>query len=112
MDERNGRGLHALVAALIALAIGCSGEPAAPADAGWDAALSEVCEPSMRRCPGDQYCSRGTSFCSGPGTCRPYSLDCSAEPDAPVCGCDGTTYRNSCEAFRARTSLRSETACP
>ena len=35
------------------------------------------------------------------GTCEPVPSDCSTEPDAPVCGCDDTRYRNECEARRA-----------
>jgi hypothetical protein len=35
------------------------------------------------------------------GTCEPVPADCSTEPDAPLCACDGTRYGNECEARRA-----------
>ncbi|RMH41710.1 MAG: hypothetical protein D6689_10485 [Deltaproteobacteria bacterium] len=53
-------------------------------------------------CPADQYCDydAGCGFDDGTGTCKPRPAGC-PDVEAPVCGCDGTTYANPCEAASA-----------
>lgn len=70
---------------------------------------------------GSPPCGRGTfcnfppsSFCGradGPGVCTPIPSMCTREL-MPVCGCDGSTYSNPCEAQRASVSVETLGACP
>ena len=50
---------------------------------------NDECEPTA-------YCA-AVGDCAGPGHCEPRPDACPL-PVAPVCGCDGTTYGNSCVA--------------
>jgi len=58
-------------------------------------------------CPGGQYCEKNTGQCKAPdakGVCKPIPAACEKKL-APVCGCNGQTYDNPCEARRAGISL-------
>jgi hypothetical protein len=58
--------------------------------------------------PPDAFCGAADAT----GTCEPIDPTgvCTAEL-APVCGCDGLTYGNACEAHRAGVSVASDGAC-
>jgi hypothetical protein len=63
---------------------------------------------------GTEYCTYvagdGCGSTDAEGTCRSRPAECIAM-DAPVCGCDGKTYANACEAAKAGTDVSREGAC-
>lgn len=84
----------------------CQPQPAACAsnadcDAGIDPATGV---------PSTMYCAKATGDCDGEGTCQARPGAC-YDLWAPVCGCDGTTYANDCDAAAAGASLAHEGAC-
>ncbi|MSQ83303.1 MAG: hypothetical protein EXR77_10505 [Myxococcales bacterium] len=61
-------------------------------------------------CGKDGYCAGPTGLCSGTGKCTSKPMMC---PDVvqPVCGCDGQTYGNLCEAATLGVNVVASGAC-
>ena len=59
-------------------------------------------------CAPDEYCTG--DGCDGVGTCALTSTECPTDV-ALVCGCDGNTYDNACEAGRAGVRVASDGIC-
>jgi hypothetical protein len=60
-----------------------------------------------------EYCEPiydGEDQCGISGICERIPTECGTEP-SPVCGCDGTTYTNACEAGRAGVGVASRSPC-
>jgi hypothetical protein len=82
----------------------CEGEPTGEACGGLQGL----------QCAKDQYCSYALDALCGAADATGI---CTARPEAclavymPVCGCDGQTYGNACEAAVAGISVAAEGAC-
>ncbi len=63
------------------------------------AGANEICTLDVD-CLELEFCTRELGVCSGQGTCTVRPEVC-IQVHKPVCGCDGTTYSNSCYAASA-----------
>lgn len=64
-------------------------------------------------CGADQFCNYEGTTCGAAdqlGTCETRPEVCTADYN-PVCGCDGNTYSNACNANAAGVDVASEGAC-
>lgn len=65
-------------------------------------------------CSDNEYCAYVAGDSCGAtdaqATCKPRPAECIAE-DAPVCGCDGKTYANACEAAKAGMGVKQDGPC-
>jgi hypothetical protein len=61
-------------------------------------------------CNRRSYCAKRDGNCDGRGMCERRGQVC-PEVFAPVCGCDGNTYGNACEAGVAGVNVASEGPC-
>ena len=69
--------------------------------------------PLAWECGGDRFCNARVGHCPGKrqvGRCEKKPEAC-LKIYAPVCGCDGATYGNDCEAAAAGVSIASKGEC-
>jgi len=97
---------NACSASAAGVRLGYTGACAA-VDAGVDAGPARCTV--NEQCPVGQYCA-GTG-CGTAGTCAPRPDGCFTLY-APVCGCDGRTHGNSCDAASAGTRVAAQGECP
>lgn len=65
---------------------------------------------SEAQCEVGQFCDKPDSTCDGEGVCETTPRVCPLYFD-PVCGCDGETYSNKCDANSNGTSVAHDGAC-
>jgi hypothetical protein len=103
-----------LVAALIVVSGIASGSAWAASSTPNTANLDEACGgPDHIACNSALYCQLPAGQCSAPdtaGTCV-KAPDFCMRVSRPVCGCNGKTYQNECDARHAKVAIDYATAC-
>lgn len=102
------------VSTLMALPVACASESPETAEDTVAFEGPRLCGALIAlACEQDQMCALPVGSCDNPdarGSCVSIPGLC-PKILAPVCGCDGVTYTNGCEAMRAGVNLAYERAC-
>jgi hypothetical protein len=106
---------------LLFAATGCASAPDAAVDndeleTSEDALTKVVCGGRSRnKCKSDEYCKYAAAAQCGrtdaPGVCAKRPRSCSLNVNAPVCGCNGVTYRSACIGRLYGTGALANGAC-
>ena len=72
-------------------------------------AITVACKTNTE-CKDTEFCSKAAGQCTAAGTCTPKPTLCTAEL-AYVCGCNGSTYSNTCTANAAGQSIAASGKC-
>jgi hypothetical protein len=116
------RGVNLFCSDLWIGVCGCDGKTYANTcflhKAGVSEAHAGTCAPAAQPCfdnsdCGDlQYCKTAPGQCGGEGVCasRGINVLCVSTYE-PVCGCDGTTYDNGCQAMKHGASVDHDGVC-
>ncbi|HKP60340.1 MAG TPA: Kazal-type serine protease inhibitor domain-containing protein [Polyangiales bacterium] len=84
------------------------------AGSGGGSGGGKSCGGHAPQCGDGEFCdfpiSSSCGAADGPGVCKPTEVDCTALLD-PVCGCDGKTYGNACDAQAHGVSVRKRGDC-
>jgi hypothetical protein len=115
---RNPTRIHTLLAGALLLALSCC-TAAAEGDVAGEAAQPLRGEGEPCGAFSGRGCDDGLACFYAPGTCGKDERGgvCGPRPEictflyAPVCGCDGRTYPNHCDASRAGVSIVHRGAC-
>jgi Kazal-type serine protease inhibitor domain len=97
-----------LIASLVMLALVMAAAAPTPANPEKQAGAT-TCKLNSE-CDATLYCTKATGACKGTGLCVVLPAAC-PEYMAPICGCDGKTYNNDCEAHRNGVNVAHTGAC-
>ncbi|MCA9604249.1 MAG: hypothetical protein KC619_01555 [Myxococcales bacterium] len=89
--------------------VGCDGMPFCTAGGCPAMPCPALCTRSAE-CAATEWCDLDGVGCGGSGTCVPRPTACS-DPCPGVCGCDGITYCNACDANVAGVEVERNTPC-
>ena len=89
----------------LAISLCISSDTAQASDSTNEIIIGNQCA-SNADCKEGFFCAKAIAYCNGPGVCvqRPDACITITLYD-PVCGCDGLTYGNSCDAAHAGVSI-------